>query len=99
MARKKKDSVEVQWNGMPSDEATLKEIKAAVESTYDSYHTIEESKADIKEVFDDIHVRTGIPKKVFNFLAKSNYKGNAYETIQSNTELQEAYDALNKVSL
>ena len=40
MARKKKESVEVQWNGMPSDEATLKEIKVAVESTYDSYHTI-----------------------------------------------------------
>lgn len=99
MARKKKESVEVQWGGMPSDEATLKEIKGAIESTYDQFNAIEEAKAEIKEVFDDLHVRTGIPKRVFNFLAKSNYKGNAYETIQSNSELEEAYDALNKVSI
>ena len=99
MARKKKESVEVQWNGMPSDESTLKEIKGAIVGLYEQFHTIDEMKAEIKEVFDDLHVRTGIPRKVFNFLAKSEYKGDGYETIQKNSELEEAYDALNKVSI
>lgn len=99
MARKKKESVEVQWNGMPSDEATLKEIKGAVVGLHDQFRTIDEQKAEIKEVFDDLHVRTGIPRKVFNFLAKSAYTGDGYETIQKNSELEEAYEAINRVSL
>lgn len=99
MARNKKENVEVQWNGMPSDEATLKEIKGAIVGLYEQFHTIDEMKAEIKEVFDDLHVRTGIPRKVFNFLAKSEYQGNGYETIQKNSELEEAYDAMNKVSV
>lgn len=95
----KKESNKKEWGGMPNDDITLKEIRAAVESTYDSYSTIENAKSDIKDIFDDIHERTGIPKKVFNFLAKSNYKGNAYEQIQQNSELEEAYEALQKVEL
>jgi hypothetical protein len=48
MARKKKDNVEVQWNGMPSDEAILKEIKGAIVGLYEQFHTIDEMKAEIK---------------------------------------------------
>lgn len=89
----------VVWSGMPTSEAELKQIKAAIESTYDSFVAIETARSDIKDIFDDINARTGIPKRVFNFLAKANYKGNAYETIQNNTELEEAFEALNKVTL
>lgn len=99
MARMKKSSSQVKWTGMPSNEAQLKEIKGAIESTYDSYSTIASAKEDLKDIFDDIHERTGIPRKIFNFLAKSNYKGNAYEAIQSNTELEDAYNALQQVSI
>lgn len=97
MARAKKETIE--WGGMPTDEATLKEILAAVESTYESYLAIENAKNDIKDIFEDINARVGIPRKVFNFLAKSNYKGNGYEQIKSNSEIEEAYEALQKVSL
>ena len=51
MARKKKETEEVQWNGMPTDEATLKEIKGAVVGLYEQFHTIDEMKAEIKERF------------------------------------------------
>ena len=80
-------------------EATLKEIKAAVESTYEAYSTIENAKADIKDIFEDLHVRTGIPRKIFNFLAKTNYKGNGYEQIQQNRDIEEAYEQMQKVDI
>ena len=95
----KKESQKVEWTGMPSNESALKEIKGAVESTYDSFSTIENAKADIKDIYDDLHARYGSPKKVFNFLCKSAFKGNGYETIQANSELEEAYEAMQKVSI
>ena len=95
----KKDASAVVWNGMPTNEATLKEIKGAVVGLYEQLHTIDEMKAEIKEVFDDLHARTGIPRRVFNFLMKSEYAGSGYETIQKNSELEEAFEALSRVSL
>lgn len=86
------------WNGIPSDEVTLKKIKQAIDNTYGSFITIESAKEEIKEQFKSIHQQTGIPKRIFNFLAKSNFKGNADETIQTNSELEEIYEALNKVN-
>lgn len=95
----KKKGAGIEWTGMPNNESALKEIKGAVVSLYDQLHTIDEMKAEIKEVFDDLHARYGIPKKVFNWLVKTNYKGNGYETIQANSELEEAYEAMQKVSI
>lgn len=95
----KKESQKVEWTGMPSNESSLKEIKGAVESTYDSFSTIENAKADIKDIYDDLHARYGIPKRVFNWLVKTNYNGSAYEAIQKNAELEEAYEAMQKVSI
>lgn len=100
MARAKKESNEKQWSGMPiNNEAEMKEIKAAVASTYDIFQSIENSKAELKELFDDINARTGIPKRIFNFLCKANYAGNGYETIQSNNELEDAYNAFEGVPI
>ena len=87
------------WNGVPSDDAELKELKAAVESTYDMFDTIENAKADIKDIFEDIHARTGIPKKIFNFLAKCNYKGDGHEQIAQNDELTSVFDSLQRVDI
>lgn len=96
---RKKNENKVTWDGMPTSEAELKEIRAAIESTYEYYNAIAEAKEQLKDIFDDINARNGIPKKVFNFLAKANYKGNGYEQIQANSELEEAYEAIQKVSL
>ena len=96
---KKKELTSKQWEGMPTDEATLKEIKAAIESTYEAYSTIENAKVDLKDIYEDLRERTGIPKKIFNFLAKTNYKGNGYEQIQQNRDIEEAYDQMQKVDI
>lgn len=88
----------VRWTGMPSSEAELKEIKAAIEATYDPYLQMAEAKANIKDIFDDLNARTGIPKKIFNFLAKANFKGDGFEQVQVNTEINEAFETLQKVT-
>ena len=94
-----KNEAKVQWSGMPTNDATLKEIKGAIENTYEQYRVIAEAKDNLKDIFDDIHARTGMPRRVFNFLAKTNFKGDAYETIHKNNELEEAHDALSKVTI
>ena len=94
-----KSENKVEWKGMPSSEAELKMIKAAVESTYSEYQAIATAKDGIKDIFEDIHAKTGIPRRVFNFLSRTNYTGNAYETINKNTALQEAYEAIERTSL
>lgn len=94
-----KNVIKVEWKGMPTNENELKEILAAIDSTYEYYQEIENAKEQIKDIFEDIHERVGIPKKMFNFLAKSNFKGNGYEQIKANSELEEAFEALQKVSI
>ena len=83
------------WNSLMNPE---KWVECRTLLTWTCLKT-KKQKAEIKEVFDDLHVRTGIPRKVFNFLAKSAYTGDGYETIQKNSELEEAYEAINRVSL
>lgn len=87
-----------EWSGMPTSEAELKQIKAAIDATYQSYSVLETERAQLKDIFLDINTKTGIPRRVFNFLAKSNYFGNAQETISKNSQLEEAYEAVEKVS-
>ena len=99
MGRKKKDSTKPTWGGMPTGATELTQIKAAVENTYDLYKEVEDAKAGIKEVFDDLNARTGIPRNVFNFLCKTNYFGTASEILSKNEQLAEAHEALQNVSL
>lgn len=98
MGRKKNEN-KIEWKGMPTSEEELKQIKAAIESTYSDYQAISVAKDSINDIFEDIHARTGIPRRVFNFLARSNYTGNGQETIYKNTALQEAYEAIERTIL
>lgn len=87
----------VSWKGIPSDPEQLKAIKDAVSCTFECYDKIERAKEELKDIFDAIHETTGIPKRTFNFLARSNYKGNGYETVAKNSELADALDAMETV--
>jgi hypothetical protein len=55
--------------------------------------TIEEAKEDLKAVYDDMKEQYGkIPKKVFNFLVKSEYSREyAMKAIENNSLLEEAW--------
>ena len=96
MGRKKNEN-KVQWKGMPTFEEDLKKIKAAIDSTYEDYQMISQARESLNAIFEDIHAKTGIPRRIFNFLARSNYTGTGHEIIYNNTVLLEAYEAIERL--
>lgn len=92
MGRKKKESVE--WGGMPQGKE-LEDIKNAIQAAIPSITTIEEEKAQLNDIFEEINSKTGIPKRVFKFLLKSQYFGDAQETIKKGDDLKEAWEIYN----
>lgn len=92
---KKAKSEKKKWTGMPSG-TDLETIKSGIESTYDPMREMENLKEQIKDVYDDLHAKTGIPKRIFNFLMKNNYFGNGLEVLSKNSEIQDAYEAVTK---
>lgn len=97
MAKGKKKE-EKKWTGMPTGK-DLEDIKVAVESTYDYLNQLNDAKEQIKDIFTEINAKTGIPRRVFNFLINNNFYANGYEVIKSNEELEDAYSAITKADL
>lgn len=95
MARHKKNdtSNKPQWTGMPSAKNELEEIRTAINSTYDIYSQMNTCKEELADIYGELKAKYGMPKKVFNFLAKNNYTGTFMEVISSNNELTEAFEA------
>lgn len=93
MARGKKKQEKIVWTGMPVGKE-LEELKAVIVSTYDLIQQIEEANGQLKDIFTELNAKTGIPKKIFNFLVKNNYFSNGYEVIKSNEEIENAYNAM-----
>ena len=58
---------------------------------------IEALRATLKENFDEISAKTGIPKRVWNALVKFNYFQNEHEAFAKSEELKQAYEALSQV--
>lgn len=96
MGRKKK-STNVEWYGMPTDEAALKEIFAGITATHESFKTIDNEREQLKDIFEELHAKYGMPKSVFNSLAKFSYYNNADEHFSREDEIQDAWDILSRV--
>ena len=96
MGRKKK-STNVEWHGMPTDAPALKEIFAGILATYESFKAIDNEREQLKDIFEELHAKYGMPKSVFNSLAKFSYYGNADEHFSREDEIQDAWDILSKV--
>ena len=92
---KKAKTEKKQWSGMPSG-SDLEAIKTGIEQTYEPMREMENLKEQIKDVYDDLKAKTGIPKRIFNFLMKNNYYGNGLEVLSKNSEIQDAYEAVTK---
>lgn len=90
-----KGSNKKKWSGMPSG-SDLETIKNGIQATYDPMREMASLKEQIKDVYDDLHAKTGIPRRIFNFLMKNNYYGNGLEILSKNSEIQDAYDAVTK---
>lgn len=86
MKKKKKE-----WSGLPSGE-DLKTIKTAIQSALPSVATIETEKAQIKDIYEECHAKTAIPRRLFNFLLKSEHDGTAEETIKKADDLKDAWE-------
>lgn len=95
MARPKKNKIE--WNGFPNSDAAKKEIKASIDSTHESMVAIENEKAQLTDIFNELHEKYGMPRRVFNFLVKANYFGNQEITFEKNEELKNAWEEFDQI--
>jgi len=85
----------VEWYGIgEANQEQLKSIRDAITCTFEVMHKIEQAKQEYKDIFEAVHEKTGIPRRLFNFLAKDNYKGNGREEVAKNNELEEALDVM-----
>ena len=68
-----------------------------VKLRYSSFAAIENERWNIDDIFEEIHQKYGIPKRVFNNLAKFFYYNNAQESFSKNNKLQDAWDAISDI--
>ena len=97
MARPRKNPVIPEWSGMPSSESSLKEIKTAIAQTHECFKTIDNERENLTDIFSDLHAKYGIPRRIFNKLAKFSYYGNAEQQFSKDAEIQDAWEAIEKV--
>lgn len=96
MARSKNTN-KPEWTGMPNQESALKEIKSGILATHESFRVIDNEREQLTDIFQDLNAKYGIPKRIFNKLAKFSYYGNSNEEFNKNAEVQDAWDAIDKI--
>lgn len=84
------------WSGIQAGSEDARLIYESVQATYDIMREYEDCKAELAENFKEIEAKTGIPKRVWNFLVKANYFANENEQFEKNKELEEAWDVLSQ---
>lgn len=97
MARPKKNPNKVKWTGFPISEADRKTIKTAIDQTHPIMVAIETEKGSLKDIYDEMNEKFGMPRRVFNFLVKCAYYGNQDVTFEKNEELKEAWESYENV--
>lgn len=84
-----------EWTGMPNSEQKIKDIKISITSTHPSFSVIDNEKENIKMIFDELHAKYGMPRRVFNKLAKFSYYGNAEAQFEKDDEIKDAWMVIN----
>ena len=84
-----------EWTGMPNSEEKIKDIKISITATHPSFSAIDNEKENIKMIFDELHAKYGIPRRVFNKLAKFSYYGNAEAQFEKDDEIKDAWMVIN----
>ena len=97
MARPRKNPNKPEWSGMPTSEYVLKEIKTAITQTHECFRAMDTEKENITDIFSELNQKYGMPRRVFNKLAKFSYYGNAEQQFSKDAEIQDAWEALEKV--
>lgn len=90
-----KKSETVQWSGIPQNDTEEKRVLAeSILVASEAFRELEEAKAHIKEIYDDVKEKTGCPKRIWSFLVKSAYFANGMDSIQKSEEVKEAHEVL-----
>ena len=97
MARPRKNPNKPEWTGMPTSDAAIQEIKNAIAQTHPCFNAIEAEKSNLTDIFSELNEKYGMPRRVFNALAKFSYYGNADDQFNKNSEIQDAWEALERV--
>lgn len=84
-----------EWTGMPISEEQLKDIRISITATHSSFSAIANEKENLNMIFDELHSKYGMPRRVFNKLAKFSYYGNAEEQLEKDEEIKDAWIAFN----
>ena len=85
------------WSGIQEGTEDARIIYDSVQASYDVMREFEDCKAELNENFKEVEAKTGIPKRVWNFLVKANYFANENVQFEKNKELEDAWDAIQKV--
>ena len=85
------------WSGIQEGTEEARIIYDSVQASYDVMREFEDCKAELQENFKDVEAKTGIPKRVWNFLVKANYFANENVQFEKNKELEDAWDAIQKI--
>ena len=91
MRQKKEKKV---WGGLVAGTEDFKVIKDSVDASFQIIADIENAKAELKDAFEEVHAKTGIPRRTWNAICRWNYKGNSLEAISKNEELKETWETL-----
>lgn len=84
-----------EWTGMPTSVTQLKDIRNSITATHSSFSAIDNEKENLNMIFDELHAKFGMPRRVFNKLAKFSYYGNAEEQLEKDEEIKDAWIAFN----
>lgn len=87
---------QTQYLNFSTDEATLKQIRDAVQEICDSKTRIQGEKDFIKDAISKLHEEVGIQKDEIRYLVDSHYKQSNDEKVEKITTLADIYDKVFK---
>lgn len=94
----KKKNPEPAWdiNTLSIDEKQA--VADAVRSCWAEMTQLEEAKENIDACYTDLKEKTGIPKRVFNFLMKASFYADAIDRITENRKLEETWGEFERLT-
>lgn len=79
---------------IPSSPADLKKLNSAVKEIANSFVRMEGERDQVKEIIDEVHDITGIPKKHIRNMARDYHKHNFNQKVEEMSDYQQLYESV-----
>ena len=79
------------------DDKQLKELKGAINEMNDCMSKMQNEKELLSSIVDTTHQRLGLPKKIINRLARTQYKKNFESETAEYKEFEALFEGINEV--